>query len=568
MEFLRKKRIVQTFYLFLILLIPIMAKLIDVQIYHGSEYAHKALEQRSIKVVLEDIPRGDILDRNLKSLTGSGLQNKIVVFPTIMDNPQQVADQLAAVLKVSASEVLKEFANGSGILPYNPNIEQISTITAQQWDGVMVLPVQYRYQREPMAAHLIGHLGSIPSQEVLEQLAVETNKSYQLGDLIGKMGLEKYYETELKSTKPERLIRTFTDAAGTMLAGMGMKLEINQPDPGRQHLVTTIDYNIQSTVEKVMDKHIQQGAVVVMDVNTGDVVAMASRPNYNPANVSNVLATASADTFIDHCTSLYQPGSIFKLVVAAAALEEGIVSLDSTFVCLGEHAELVNCWHHSGHGPITFDQAFAQSCNPVFAELALKLGPEKIIEYAKKLGLDKQIIIGYPIPPDRRQNLKLIAEPYNLVNSSIGQGPVLATPMQLTAMMNCIVNDGAYIPPRVVIGLQQTDGTITKRFAPGNSHRAISPQTVVQIKQLLTLVVKDGVGKKAAIADIGSAGKTGSAEVAGQQQVNAWFCGYAPVNNPRYVVTVLVEHGESGGETAAPVFKEIMEKTLAPASVD
>jgi penicillin-binding protein 2 len=570
MEFLRKKRIVHTFYLFLILFIPIIARLIDVQIHHGPEYAHKALEQRSIKVVLEDIPRGDILDRNLKSLTGSGLQHKIVVFPSIMADPQQATEQLASILNIDSKEVAKEFANGSGILSYTPNVEQMRKIKEQKWDGgaITVLPVQYRYQGESLATHLIGHLGSVSSQEMLEQLNTESNKTYQLSDQIGQMGLEKFYESQLKATQPERLLRIVTDAAGTMLAGMGMKLEINQLDPGRQHVVTTIDYKIQSTVEKVMDKYIARGAVVVMDVNNGDVVAMASRPNFSPANVANTLNTASADTFIDHCTSLYQPGSIFKVVIAAAALEEGIVTLDSTFVCLGENAELVNCWNHTGHGPITFEQAFAESCNPVFAELALKLGPERVIEYASKFGLDKQSIIGYPVPLDSRQNLQLIAKPFNLVNSGIGQGPVLTTPMQVTSLMNTIVNDGTYMPPRVVRELRQADGTTTERFAPGNSYRAISSHTAAELRQLLSLAVKEGVGKKAMVSDIGSAGKTGSAEVYGQHQVNAWFCGYAPVNKPSYVVTVLVEQGESGGETAAPIFKEIMEKTLAPASVD
>ncbi|MBM7854044.1 penicillin-binding protein 2 [Desulfohalotomaculum tongense] len=562
MEYRRQKRMVLTFYLLLILFIPIIARLADVQLARGPEYARRALEQRSMKVVLEDIPRGDILDRNLKSLTGSGLQQKIVIFPSLMDDPQRVAESLAGILGEDTQKLIEQFARGSGTLPYPLGMEQIRLIKEANWRGVLVLPVRQRYYNQPLASHLIGHLGSISSPGKLEELSAASTKCYHLNDLIGQMGLEKYYEQQLKATRPERLVRAFADAAGTLLAGMGIKLETSAADPGRQHVVTTIDYRIQRVVERVMDKYVRCGAVVVMDVHTGDIVAMASRPNFHPARVSSQLETASPETFVDHCTALYQPGSIFKVIVAAAALEEGIVTEDTTFTCRGKNSKLVKCWYHPGHGTITFAEAFAQSCNPVFAQVGLQLGAGKIIDYARKFGLDNQTVIGYPVPEDKRQDLNLIAAPYNLVNSSIGQGPVLATPIQITAMMNTIINDGMYIPPRLVRELRKSDGTIVQRFAPGDSYKVISGATASQLREMLLLVVQKGGGRKALVQNYGSAGKTGSAEVEGQERVNAWFSGYAPVPNPRYVATVLVEQGISGSESAAPVFREIMEETL------
>lgn len=563
MYLFQQKRMVKTFYLLLILFVPIVARLIDVQIAHGPEYARRALEQRSVKVVLEDIQRGDILDRNLKSLTGVGLQERVVVFPAMMDDPFGTAQTLAGIVGADSAEIMKHFSQGSGILPYQLNLDQINKIKAAACTGVMVLPVEYRYHRQPLAVHLIGHLGSITSKEMLAKLTAQAQKQYTLNDLVGKMGLEKYYEQYLKAAEPERQVMAVKDAAGNLLEGIGFKVEVNKPDSGRCDVVTTIDYRVQKIVEQVMDEKIKSGAVVVMDVRSGDIVAMASRPNFHPAKVSELLTNASTDTFIDHCTALYQPGSIFKIVVAAAALEEGLVTSQSTFVCLGEKADLVSCWHKEGHGPITFEQAFAQSCNPVFAELALKLGPEKIIEYARRLGLDNQTVIGYPFTPDSRQNLNKIAEKYNLVNSSIGQGPVLASPVQLTAMLNTLVNNGTYIPPRLVRELRTADGRVVKRFAPGSSYKAISAATAAQLRELLSLAVREGVAQKAMVENYGSAGKTGSAELPGQQEVNAWFSGYAPLNNPRYAVTVLAEQGISGGESAAPVFKEIIEQTLS-----
>lgn len=562
MDFLREKRIVKTFYLIIILFIPIIAQLAEVQIVQGPEYARKALEQRSITVVLEDIPRGDILDRNLKSLTGSEMQLRVVIFPNIMNEPYEVAAGLSSILGVYDHELLGYISGGSGTLPYNLRPEQIMRIQEQNWQGVMVLPVYHRYHNQPLASHVTGHLGQASSREALERMMALSEKRYNISDPVGLMGLEKYYEHHLKGTQPERSVRAFADAAGSYLAGMGFQLETNVVDHGRRHVVTTIDYRIQKIVEQVMDEQVERGAVVVMDVNTGDIVAMASRPNFHPAQVSSIIGSAPPDTFIDHCTSLYQPGSIFKVVVAVAALEEGLVTPDSTFVCLGENANYVRCWHKPGHGPISFAQAFADSCNPTFAELGLKLGAEKIIYYAQRMGLDKQDVIGYPIPADTRQDWSLIGQPYNLVNSSIGQGPVLATPVQLSSMINVIVNDGTYIPPRLVRDLRKTDGTVVERYAPGVSYKAISTSTARQMKELLTLVVDDGVGGQAMVPNYGSAGKTGSAEVQGQREANAWFSGYAPANNPRYVTTVLVVQGVSGGETAGPVFREIMEQVL------
>lgn len=568
MDFLRHKRIVQTFYLLLILFIPLLGRLADVQLNQGPEYARKALEQRSVKVVLEDIPRGNILDRQLNSLLGSGIQNRIVIFPSLMTDTQQVITALANLLQIDTEEIAKHFAGGSGILPYEITEEQERVIKEQNWAGVMVQGVHYRYLNQPLAVHLTGHVGKISSKEVIEQLSARSAKPYRLDDLVGKMGLEQYYEQELKANEPQRLVRAFTDATGTMLVGMGLKLEEDKVDLGRKDIVTTLDRRIQQIVETVMDEHIARGAVVVMDVHTGDILAMASRPNFNPADVSSVLPTAAADTFIDHCTALYHPGSIFKIVVAAAALEEGLVNNNSTFVCLGEKSPLISCWHPPGHGPISFEEAFAQSCNPVFAELACQLGAEKLIHYAKKLGLANQQVIGYPVPVDKRQDLNLISVPYNLVNSSIGQWPVMATPVQVTALINTIVNQGNYLPPRVVRELRTPDGTVTDRFLPGKSYRALSQDTAQQLQYLMTMAVEKGLGWRALVPELGSAGKTGSAEIAGQQGVNAWFAGYAPLERPRYAVTILVEQGDSGGESAAPVFKEIMSRILIPGSVD
>ncbi|MCL6561331.1 MAG: penicillin-binding protein 2, partial [Firmicutes bacterium] len=221
----------------------------------------------------------------------------------------------------------------------------------------------------------------------------------------------------------------------------------------------------------------------------------------------------------------------------------------------------IRCWKDEGHGDIDFARAFAESCNPAFAGAALKLGAAKLIEYAGRLGLDNQSIIGYPVPRDPRQDLNLIGAPYNLVNSSVGQGPVLVTPVQVTSMLNTLVSGGTYRVPRLVREVRKNNGEVVREFAPDPGKRAISPGTARQLRLLLESVIDEGVGREARVPVFGSAGKTGSAQI-GNGSVNAWFAGYAPRSNPRYIVTVLVEEGTSGGESAAPVFREIMEKIL------
>lgn len=562
MDLLRQKRMVQIFYLFSLLFLLIIARLANVQLNYGAEYAYKALQQRTTQVVLETIPRGDILDRNLKSLTGSRLQQRVIIFPSLVVQPLVVKQALAAILGVETQAIAKQFTRGNTILPNILYSEQINQIQMQDWQGVMVLPVRCRYGQNPLAVHLVGHLGKISSWQMKAALTNVSGKPYQLNDLVGKTGLEKYYEHQLKATQPQRLVRAFTDATGSLLVGIGFETVLDIKDSGRQHLVTTIDYQTQQIVERVLDKHIRRGAVVVMDVRTGEIVALASRPDFHPAEIPGILETAPADTFVNHAISLQKPGSLFKVLVAAAAIEEGIATPNSIFTCQGKSSRLVPCWYSPGHGKITLKRAFAESCNPAFAQLGLKLGAENIIAYAGKFGLANQSITGYPYRADPRQDWQQVGELHNLVNSSIGQGPVLTTPVQLTAMLNTIANNGKYVQPRVIKARHNSDGEVIKHHQIDAGYQVISVDTALQMQKLLSLAVYDGVGHQAMVANHGSAGKTGSAEIDGQAGVSAWFSGYAPLDNPRYVTTVLVIQGESGGKTAAPVFREIMEQIL------
>ncbi|RJQ30642.1 MAG: penicillin-binding protein 2 [Peptococcaceae bacterium] len=560
--YFRQERLVQAFYFFLLLFIFLLARLCLIQVKNGDKLAFVALEQDTLSVVLEDIPRGRILDRNLEPLTDGNRSERVVIFPRVIEDKAEVAAGLAGVLGVEQVKITRALAGDPKYLPYPLSGEQARFIRERGWSGVMALPVYFRYGSHSLAVQVMGHLGSIFSAKDLADLN-NREKFYRLNDLVGKTGLEKYYDYDLKATRPEQVVRVFIDAGGRVVGGP--VLDLNAGDPGRRDLVLTVDANIQRAVENVMDDMVIKGAVVVMEVGTGDILAIASRPSFNPERVEDFLDRAGNECFLDRATALYQPGSVFKVVVAAAALEEGIVSPADLFFCRGEKEDLLRCWYAPGHGTISFARAFAESCNPTFARVTLRLTPAKLIAYARQFGFASQAIAGYPFPADRRQDLSLIGLPNNLVNSSIGQGPVLATPVQVAAMINAIASDGMYSQPRLVKELRQSNGKIERQF-PADKSRVISSATARELKKLLALVTAEGTGKDAYLPVCGSAGKTGTAQVTNSgQKVNTWFAGYAPLASPRFVITVLVEEGAGGRETAAQVFSVIAKKILAGA---
>lgn len=564
MDLLRQKRLVRTFFIFWLCFLGLIAQLWLIQIRDGDRYTNLVLEQGSRWVSLEDTPRGKILDRNLIPVTGERKEDRVVLFPMAVRDKVEVARGLAKILGVDMPTVKRTLEGGACCLPYGITPEQSAAIKEKGWTGVMVLPVQFRYGEQPLAPQVTGHLGRITSREEFLSLSDRGKKIYHYDDLVGKTGLERYYELDLKGSRPQRAVRVFADAGGKLLGGPGFEVEEQVQDKERRDLVLTVDTRVQRVVEDIMDRRVAKGAVVVMEPGSGDILALASRPGFNPAHPEQVPGTGAEERFFDHCTALYQPGSIFKVAVAAAALEEGTVSSESRFTCSGEKENLIRCWKDTGHGDIDFTHAFAESCNPTFARVGLDLGSAKLIEYAGRLGLDNQSVIGYPVQVDPRQDLKLIGAPYNLVNSSVGQGPVLVTPVQISSMLNAIISDGIYREPRLVREVRKNGGGAAREFATDQGKRAISSETARKLRGLMELVIDEGVGKEAQVPIFGSAGKTGSAQIGNVKgPVNAWFTGYAPRTNPRYIVTVLVEGGTSGGETAAPVFRDIMEQILS-----
>jgi len=562
---IRRRRMVASFWLIVAAFAGMLAHMYNIQLVHGDALAVQAMRMRTEEVALEEYVRGEITDRYGVPLSGSHYINRVVIFPSLMNNPDQTIKKLAAVLSMDAAQLVKKMHRGAFYIDRSLTSAELRQLQDDMPAGVYLLPVYRRYGSNPLAVHVTGHLGKIPSKQEYTRLEKQSSKNYRLGDWVGQSGLEYFYEPQLKGTRAVRWARVPVDARGRVIEGPGLLVDTAGTDPERHNVVTTIDSRIQRIVEQVMDRQVDSGAVVVMQAGSGDILATASRPGYHPEprEMAQSVQKAAGEVFVDHSTSLYQPGSVFKTVLAAAALEKGLVREDTMFYCTGARAKPVRCWNESGHGHISFAEAFAFSCNPVFVKTGCRLGADSIIEYACKLGLDNQQITGYPVEKDARQDLSLMGETYNLANSSVGQGPVLVTPVQVTAMMNTIASGGIYHTPRLVAGLSDGAGHLVKKFTGPPPRRAIAPDTAERLHSLLRMVTVSGVGQKAGVPEWCSAGKTGSAQAAGDDgPVNAWFSGYVPAEHPRYVITVLVCNGRSGGDTAAPVFREIASQIM------
>lgn len=577
-------RIKLLFFIFIFLFLGLLVRLLQLQIVEGEELAALAERIRTQTVFGEEFPRGDILDRNGESLLDSREQPAVVIFPAMWENSEQAIVQLSRTLGIRAEKIQgklelaqKYHANGPFILHTNLSEQELSELNELDIPGVYVVPIKSRYGPESLAVHLIGHLNSIdgPTWERLkkEGRGEQGLDSYLKSDVIGVKGLEAQYESYLRATQPEYYLEATVDAKGQLLSGLGFKKIETFAAKERNNLILTIDKNIQKAVEEVMDKRVKKGAVVVLDVNTGEVLAMASRPVFDQNNIAEFLTPDGKDEheFVNRALEHYYPGSIFKTIIAAAALEEGIAHPEQKYICSGKYVFptglTIPCWKKEGHGQLSLTEALAQSCNPIFIEIGLKLGREKILEYVQRFGLKDEVLLGYRLNKFTSFNIEPNS-PGAIGNAVLGQQGVMLSPLQVASVMATIANQGVYLQPRVVERIETGANQVVKSWETPPGQRAITSSTAEKVKTMLTAVTTEGTGKKAWLGEWGAAGKTSTAQTGivketGAEIVNGWFAGFAPLQQPKYAVAVMIEDAIAGGIDAAPVFKEIMEKILS-----
>ncbi|MGN0598408.1 MAG: peptidoglycan D,D-transpeptidase FtsI family protein [Oscillospiraceae bacterium] len=469
-----------------------------------------------------------IYDRN-----GQRLNNRSTEYIAVLD-PHN-ADSLGAAAYVCDREA---FHNGmSGNLPF------FCRVTSENIRNVIVFRKYIRTDNSQPARHIIGYTS----------------------DGRGVCGLELAYDDFLRGSYTENCAVFSVDAVGSVLEGLVSEKTI--PKELKSGVVTTLDLDIQTVAEEAFrNSGYKKGAVVVMDIKSGDIIACASFPEFDPQNLTESLESADSP-FVNRAFSAYSVGSIFKLVTATAALESGI-SEDFSYICDGSidiDGQIFNCHKWGGHGEISMEEAMISSCNPYFIALSETLSPKLLHDTAENLGFGEKSVFadglssqsGY-LPTARELSVR--AEKGNF---SFGQGKLTATPIQICRLTCAVANNGLLPQARLIHGFRDENG-IEQAADSTESYRVMSCLTAQKLKRYMCGVVN--ASNSFSLSElISCAGKTSTAQTGrfnadGKEELNCWFTGYFPTDSPQYAVTVLVENGISGNASCGKIFKDIAEK--------
>ncbi len=533
----------------LILMLMLIIRLFHIQMIRGKNYSQEAIKQRMLNLPLH-ISRGQFYDINMIPLTGRKRIKNIIVFPKLIECKEEAAAVISKLTSSGHNDALKRLEETTSpyILPLGNEVDKADIAN---FKGLMIIDTLKRYDEENVARHLIGYI----------------DKS----DNVGRSGLERLYEDHLSGDK-ETTVAAMVDGYKRLIPGLGYKLINAGHGSEGGHIQLTIDYHIQKVVEELMDEHKIEGAVVVLDVETGKIAALASRPNYGQWNVEKYLDGQRGE-LLNKAFQQYNLGSIFKTVVVAAALEDGLINPFEKVHCpgyvkMGDLCIKCSSYDRGGHGDINMFDAYAKSCNTYFIDIGQRIGGKRVMEMAKQLGFGSpQGVNPLEEQPGLIPSDKTLYRS-DMCNISIGQGDIMVTPLQVAVMTNTIANNGIYKRPRIIERLIDKPADLSVASSSEKGRRVIPSFVAIQLKRMMEMVVDSGTGTLASLpAHGGSAGKTSTAQTGqrtGDYEVlHAWFTGYAPRDRPKYVITVLTEDGRSGGSIAAPIFKDIAKRVLA-----
>ncbi|NLY75479.1 MAG: penicillin-binding protein 2 [Firmicutes bacterium] len=498
-----------------------------------------AAEQHGHQLLKNQL-RGGIYDRNGKLLRSSTRKWYLLVENTGFKYGKEF-DESLDFLSNFHSEARANLDRAYWVYSKPLNRREISRILAMgNRDLKIIANLTGRDQQEKTAWHVLGM--------ILQEEA--------------RSGLEYTLEPVLKQPSFAASVKSLTDGMRRPLPGLGLR-SVELPNPHGYFL--TIDYSIQKTVETVLDQGKICGAIVVLDAKNGDILAMASRPMVDLNNLGESLKDPESP-FINRAITAYPPGSIFKTVLLCAGLDSGVISgtelfRDQGYIDIGENRWNCPTSDGKGHGLLNLTEAFAYSCNPVFIELALRLNPVLIGDYAEKFGFGRPLNIGLgdetwgEVPSGIGLSLGERA------NLALGQQLISATPLQVASLIQTIANDGLRFPPRLIKAKIAPNGEIIELPHSEPVARVIKPETAYRVKKMMAAVLEYGTGREAQPL-CKAAGKTGTVQnkEGMEHPDHAWFAGYAPLHAPRYAVVVFCEKGVSGGKTAGPIFRELVDK--------
>ena len=573
----------------------LLLRLFYLQIIEGENF-RRLSENNCIRLQSIDPPRGLIYDRSGQLLVDNrpSYDLSIVVkdarpLETSLENLSQYTRIPLDLLRGEVEKNRNQPSFKPVLLKQDIGRDVLAALEVKRFDlpGTVVdVRLRRLYVKGRIAAHTLGYVGEISSEE----LKSGKYDGYRRGDLIGKSGVEKSFETYLKGERGGRQIEV--NVTGQLMR----VLKTVEAVPGND-VFLSIDLGLQQQAEDLLSE--VAGAVVAMDPRTGLILAMASSPSYDPNLFVDGFSHDQWDTFIkdpDHplqnkaIQAEYPPASTYKIITAMAGLEEGVIDEKTTLFCPGAYKfgdREYRCWKKGGHGSVNIDRAIAESCDVFFYQVGLRLGVDRLASYAKAAGLGAATGIqiehesGGLIPTAawKKRRFGIPWQGGETLSISIGQGYNLVTPLQLATMISSIANGGTRLKPLIVKKIQNASGETIMEFSPEiKGYLPINPKKLDIIRKGLWEVVngKSGTARIAHIDGMDISGKTGTAQVFSRKsdseieskraqhlKSHAWFVAYAPSDNPKIAISVLVEHGEHGSSAAAPIARELIRAYLS-----
>ncbi|MAE96391.1 MAG: penicillin-binding protein 2 [Deltaproteobacteria bacterium] len=587
--------------LILLVLVVFLVRLFQLQILEGDDLRRRS-QQNSVRQVRLEAPRGEILDREGRVLASTRPAYRLEVVPADLQDRDPTFAALGHLLEREGSGLTEGVGPSRGRGRFRPVVladdltfDQLARVETHRFamPGVQTRVEPRRHYLEgALGAHLLGTIGEIRG----DQLEREVFEGYRAGDVIGQTGLEARLEAHLRGREGGRNI--VVDAAGREVGDP--LLEVPAVPGGR--VVLSLDLDVQKAAEQAFDElpadgARRMGAAVALDVRTGDVLALVSRPSFDPNSFSGGIDAASwKELTSDEWDPLqnralqnhYPPGSTHKALVAAALLSEGVVGPHSTVFCPGFYrfgGRSYRCWKAGGHGTVDLIGALRESCDVYFYTYGEKLGIDKLARYVSAFGIGRTsgLGIGTEAPglvPSSEWKRRRFGKPWypgETVSASIGQGFNLYTPMQLAVAYAALANGGTVREPRLVLRLESQDGITVKTFPSAEGEPVpVTRARLALVRRGLVAVVEErgGTGSRARVPGIRVAGKTGTAQVVrlerneglvdGEIPVrhrdHAWFGAFAPADAPEIAVAVFVEHGMHGSSAAAPIAGRILKR--------
>ncbi len=572
----------------------LIGRMYYLQVLESERYKTLAEENR-INLRLLAPPRGRIIDRFGVPLASNQQNYRVLLIPEDTRDVAATLDSLGEIITIGPGErrrILRDVKRNRSFVPVtlreNLNWQQVARIEVNAPDlpGVMIDVGQSRdYPYGEDLAHVLGYVAAVSPQELTGDPLLELP-----GFRIGKAGVERVHDLALRGSGGSSQVEV--NAYGRVIR----ELQRKEGQPGAE-VQLTIDMELQRFIRERLDD--ESAAVVVLDIHNGDVLAMVSNPSFDPNSFNRGLSSSEWQGLVSNpraplinksIAGRYSPGSTFKMCVLLAALDKGVISPSSQVFCSG-FTELgdarFHCWKKHGHGFLKAEQAIVQSCDVFFYELAKRTGIERIAAMAKRLGMGDKLAIDLPgeqagLVPTPKWKRGALDAPWHqgeTLIAGIGQGYLLVTPLQLAVMTARLANGGFAVTPRLTKAVHK-DGAKTDDAAAKFDSLNLPPRHLEIIRQAMNDVVNTprGTAYRSRIKEPGHemAGKTGTVQVRRiskseresgvrknkdlpwKERDHALFVGYAPEDNPRYAVAVVVEHGGGGSSTAAPIARDIL----------